>query len=88
MLGYWGDTERTGQTIDAAGWLHSGDLAVMDDEGRTVVGDMLMKVIRGGAFDTYFPAQATSLFRTGSATLARAHNIGFRCALDLGEKPR
>jgi gamma-glutamyl hercynylcysteine S-oxide synthase len=54
-----------------------------DDCGRTVVGDMLMKEIRGGAFDTYFAAQATSCFRTGLASLARMHNVGFRCVLDL-----
>ncbi len=51
---------------------------------RPVVGDMLLKSIRGGAFDTYFAAQATSVFRTGIAALARVHNVGFRCALDLG----
>ena len=30
MRGYWGDDERTGETIDEAEWLHSGSLAVMD----------------------------------------------------------
>jgi len=44
---------------------------------------MLLKEIRGGAYDTYFPAQATSCFRTGLASLARMHNVGFRCVLDL-----
>ena len=33
MLGYWGDEEATRVAIDAAGWMHTGDLAVMDDEG-------------------------------------------------------
>lgn len=61
----------------------ASDFEVTDDEGRTVVGDMLMKSIRGGAFDTYFPFQATSGFRTGASSLMRMHNIGFRCALDL-----
>jgi len=42
-----------------------------------------MKGVRGGAFDTYFPAQAASSFRTGMASLTRMHNVGFRCALDL-----
>jgi gamma-glutamyl hercynylcysteine S-oxide synthase len=55
---------------------------VMDPDGHPVVGDMLLMSIRGGAYDTYFPSQATSCFRTGLATLARAHNVGFRCALD------
>ena len=64
----------------------SSEFNVTDDEGNRVVGDMLMKAIRGGAFDTYFSAQATSLFRTGLASLARCHNIGFRCVLDLGDR--
>jgi iron(II)-dependent oxidoreductase len=55
-------------------------------EGKPVVGDMILKSIRGGAYDTYFAAQATSAFRTGLAALARVHNVGFRCALDLGKR--
>jgi iron(II)-dependent oxidoreductase len=61
----------------------SSDFMVVHEEGRPVVGDMLMKSIRGGAYDTYFPSQATSCFRTGLASLSRAHNVGFRCAMDL-----
>ncbi len=64
-------------------WEWTGsDFVVSDDEGREVIGEMLMKCIRGGAFDTYFPAQATSMFRTGASCLSRTHNMGFRCALD------
>ncbi len=59
------------------------DFLVTHEEGRPVVGDMLMKSIRGGAFDTYFACQATSCFRTGLATLSRTHNVGFRCAMDI-----
>ena len=54
-------------------WTFS-DYQVEDECGRTVVGDMLMKEVRGGAFDTYFAAQATSCFRTGLASLVRAHD--------------
>jgi len=57
------------------------DFCVTDDNGRQVVGDMLMKSIRGGAFNTYFACQATSFFRTGLACLSRAENVGFRCVL-------
>ena len=64
-------------------WTDS-DYDVTDDQGRQVVGDMLLKEIRGGAFDTYFPSQATSAFRSGLAALARVHNVGFRCVVDLG----
>jgi gamma-glutamyl hercynylcysteine S-oxide synthase len=51
--------------------------------GRPVLGEMPMRSIRGGAFDTYFESQATSLFRTGQITMGRTHHTGFRCALDL-----
>jgi len=61
------------------------DFDITDENGRPIVGDMIMKSIRGGAYDTYFPSQATSCFRTGLACLIRAHNTGFRCALDLVE---
>jgi gamma-glutamyl hercynylcysteine S-oxide synthase len=62
----------------------AADFQVTDDEGRPVVGDMLLKSIRGGGFDTYFPNQATSYFRTGLPSLTRSHNVGFRCALNAG----
>jgi len=61
------------------------EFAVNDDYGQPVVGVMPMHVVRGGAFDTYFEAQATSHFRTGQLALTRTHNTGFRCAMDLSE---
>jgi fatty-acyl-CoA synthase len=49
MRGYWNDPERTAETIDAAGWLHSGDLGIMDSEGYVqVVGRIKDMIIRGG----------------------------------------
>jgi fatty-acyl-CoA synthase len=33
MLGYWGDEEKTREAIDAARWMHTGDLAVIDEQG-------------------------------------------------------
>lgn len=56
---------------------------VGDGSGGRVVGDMVLKSIRGGAYDTYFASQATSTFRTGLVGLARVHNVGFRCAMDV-----
>ncbi|HWL92123.1 MAG TPA: SUMF1/EgtB/PvdO family nonheme iron enzyme [Phycisphaerae bacterium] len=61
----------------------ASDFDVTDEGGGPVVGDMHMASIRGGAFDTYFPTQATSTFRTGLASLARPHNVGFRLAWNL-----
>jgi len=49
MLGYWDDPERTAEAIDAAGWMHTGDLAVIDAEGFcNIVGRIKDLVIRGG----------------------------------------
>ncbi len=61
-----------------------GSFEVTDQAGAPILSDMRMSPIRGGAFDTYFPHQATSVFRTGLVSLARVHNVGFRCAMDLG----
>ncbi len=49
MLGYWDDDEATRDAIDPAGWMHTGDLAVMDDEGYvSIVGRIKDVIIRGG----------------------------------------
>ena len=49
MLGYWNDEEKTREAIDAAGWMHTGDLATIDDEGYcNIVGRIKDMVIRGG----------------------------------------
>jgi fatty-acyl-CoA synthase len=49
MLGYWDDEARTKDAIDAAGWMHTGDLAVLDEEGFcNIVGRIKDLVIRGG----------------------------------------
>lgn len=49
MLGYWNNPEATQNAIDAARWMHSGDLATMDDEGYIrIVGRIKDMIIRGG----------------------------------------
>jgi fatty-acyl-CoA synthase len=49
MLGYWEDPDRTAQAIDAARWMHTGDLATIDAEGFcNIVGRIKDLVIRGG----------------------------------------
>jgi fatty-acyl-CoA synthase len=49
MLGYWDNAEATHKAIDAARWMHSGDLAVMDEEGYiNIVGRIKDMIIRGG----------------------------------------
>jgi fatty-acyl-CoA synthase len=66
MSGYWDDEERTRETIDAAGWLHSGDLGVMDSEGYVrVVGRIKDMVIRGG--ENIYPREIEEFLYTHPA---------------------
>jgi fatty-acyl-CoA synthase len=56
MLGYWDDQEKTREAIDADGWMHSGDLAVMREDGYcSIVGRIKDMVIRGG--ENIYPAE-------------------------------
>jgi fatty-acyl-CoA synthase len=49
MRGYWNEPDKTAEAIDAEGWMHTGDLAVMDDAGYVnIVGRIKDMVIRGG----------------------------------------
>ena len=49
MLGYWGDEAKTAEAIDAAGWMHTGDIATIDEAGYcNIVGRIKDMVIRGG----------------------------------------
>ncbi|AKT50238.1 AMP-binding protein [Arsenicicoccus sp. oral taxon 190] len=49
MLGYWGQPDKTAEAIDAGRWMHTGDLATMDEDGYcAIVGRIKDMVIRGG----------------------------------------
>ncbi len=49
MLGYWDDPDKTAEAVDAEGWMHTGDLAVMREDGYcNIVGRIKDMVIRGG----------------------------------------
>ncbi|MFG2087014.1 MULTISPECIES: AMP-binding protein [unclassified Spirillospora] len=49
MLGYWDQPDKTAEAVDAARWMHTGDLAVMDDDGYVnITGRIKDMVIRGG----------------------------------------
>jgi fatty-acyl-CoA synthase len=49
MLGYWDEPEKTAEVLDRAGWMHTGDIGVMDDDGFVAItGRIKDMVIRGG----------------------------------------
>ncbi len=63
MLGYWEDPDSTRQAIDAAGWMHTGDLAIMDDEGYiNIVGRIKDVVLRGG--ENIYPREVEEFLYT------------------------
>ncbi|MCW2951804.1 MAG: putative long-chain-fatty-acid-CoA ligase [Conexibacter sp.] len=62
MRGYWEEPERTAEAVDAAGWMHTGDLATMDDEGYvSIVGRSKDVVIRGG--ENIYPRELEDFLR-------------------------
>ena len=75
MRGYWNDEAQTRQTIDAAGWLHSGDLGVMDAEGYiTITGRSKDMVIRGG--ENIYPREIEEfLFKHPSVADAQVFGV-------------
>ncbi len=74
MLGYWNDAERTAEAIDADGWMHSGDLATMDDDGYVnIVGRIKDMIIRGG--ENIYPREIEEFLYTHPA-VADAQVIG------------
>jgi fatty-acyl-CoA synthase len=63
MLGYWNMSERTAEAIDREGWMHTGDLAVMDEAGYVnIVGRIKDMVIRGG--ENVYPREVEEFLYT------------------------
>jgi fatty-acyl-CoA synthase len=66
MLGYWNDEQSTREAIDEARWMHTGDLAVMDDEGYVnIVGRIKDMIIRGG--ENIYPREIEEFLYTHPA---------------------
>ncbi|MCP2167180.1 AMP-binding protein [Goodfellowiella coeruleoviolacea] len=63
MLGYWDQPDRTAEVIDAARWMHTGDLAVMDEAGYlSITGRIKDMVIRGG--ENIYPREVEEFLYT------------------------
>jgi HIP---CoA ligase len=56
MVGYWEDPEATAAAIDSDGWLHTGDVGVLDDAGNLQITDRLKDMFVVGGFNAY-PAE-------------------------------
>ncbi|PWB32413.1 AMP-binding protein [Pseudomonas sp. SDI] len=66
MLGYWGNPTATAETIDPAGWIHTGDLATMDEQGYVcIAGRNKDMIIRGG--ENIYPRELEEFFFTHPA---------------------
>ncbi|MEN5302799.1 AMP-binding protein [Pseudomonas sp. TWI628] len=78
MLGYWDNPQATADAIDPAGWMHSGDLAVMDEHGYVrIVGRNKDMIIRGG--ENIYPRELEEFFYTHPA-VADAQVVGIPCS--------
>jgi fatty-acyl-CoA synthase len=74
MLGYWNEPEKTADAIDRGRWMHTGDLAVMDDEGYLrIVGRIKDMVIRGG--ENLYPREVEE-FLYGHPDVADVQVVG------------
>ena len=74
MRGYWGDPERTAQAIDEAGWMHTGDLGTLDEDGYcNIVGRAKDMLIRGG--ENIFPREIEE-FLYGHPAIDDVHVFG------------
>ncbi len=74
MLGYWDAPQATAAAIDPAGWMHTGDLATMDDDGYLkIVGRLKDLIIRGG--ENVYPREIEEFLHTHPA-VSEAQVIG------------
>jgi fatty-acyl-CoA synthase len=74
MLGYWEDPERTAEAIDRARWMHTGDVATMDEQGYVkITGRIKDMVIRGG--ENLYPREIEE-FLYGHPDIADVQVVG------------
>jgi acyl-CoA synthetase (AMP-forming)/AMP-acid ligase II len=74
MSGYWGNQEATAEAIDQEGWLHTGDIGVMDADGNVTITDRVKDMYVVGGFNAY-PAEIEAILR-GHEAVAQAAVVG------------
>jgi long-subunit acyl-CoA synthetase (AMP-forming) len=78
MKGYRNDDEKTDETIDSDGWLHTGDIAEIDDEGFVKIVDRKKELIINAAGKNMSPANIEAKVKTSSGLIGQAICIGDR----------
>ena len=78
MRGYRGDPERTAETIDADGWLHTGDVGVIEDDGCLRIVDRKKELIINAAGKNMSPALIEGHLKTASPLIGQAMVVGDR----------
>ena len=74
MCGYWNDAEATDEVVDTGGWLHTGDIGVMDEAGNLAITDRLKDMYVTGGFNAY-PAEIEAVLR-GHPDVAQVAVVG------------
>jgi acyl-CoA synthetase (AMP-forming)/AMP-acid ligase II len=74
MSGYWGNPEATAEAIDTDGWLHTGDIGVMDAHGNVTITDRVKDMYVVGGFNAY-PAEIEAILR-GHEAVAQVAVVG------------
>ena len=74
MSGYWDDEEATKEAIDEEGWLHTGDIGVLDDNGNVTITDRVKDMYVVGGFNAY-PAEIEAILR-GHEAVAQVAVVG------------
>ncbi|MEA2198992.1 MAG: long-chain acyl-CoA synthetase [Solirubrobacteraceae bacterium] len=78
MLGYRNDAEKTAETIDPEGWLHTGDIGELDDDGYLTIVDRKKELIINAAGKNMSPANIEAALKSGSPLIGQAICIGDR----------
>ncbi len=74
MSGYWGNEEATAEAIDSDGWLHTGDVGVLDAAGNVTITDRVKDMYVVGGFNAY-PAEIEAILR-GNDAVAQVAVVG------------
>jgi long-subunit acyl-CoA synthetase (AMP-forming) len=78
MRGYRGEPEKTAEAIDAEGWLHTGDIASIDDDGYATIIDRKKEIIINAAGKNMSPANIEGALKGASMLVGQAFVVGDR----------